>query len=56
MQNQTIVKNSRSLMIFARREKNGTYDIATRRLERRPGDEEKIKSVSGQIARRNAVT
>lgn len=37
------------------RKKNRTYDIAVRRPERRPGDEEKMKSVSEQIARRNAV-
>jgi len=54
MQNQTIVK-TRELDDFCEKRKNGTYDIATRRQERRPDDEEKIKSVSGQIARRNAV-
>ena len=41
---------------FSREEKKyGTYDMATRQPERRPSDEEKTKSMSGQIARRNVV-
>lgn len=52
-----VMKNSRrDARWFSREEKKyGTYDMATRQPERRPSDEEKTKSVSGQIARRNVV-